>query len=296
MSLTSEFRGKPYGMQNYREKSPKHNIGKQDTLENNPLHDACRKGDLGRVKRILSRGVVDVNSRDKKLGRTPLMMAAQKGHRRIFDLLMRKGANVTLVNAYGNNILHWACLGGHIAMVRYVLSQYSVDVNSRTKAGSTPLMKAAYCGHRDVSDYLVCMGANISLVDEDGDSILHWACRGGHAKMVQHILAQGLVNITSRGIYGRTPLMIAANYGHREVFDILLNEGAQISSVDSNGDNILHLASFGGNVEMVKHILSQNLADINARDKDGDTAAMMAHRKRHRAVYDLLVSIGCPVQ
>ncbi|XP_071094668.1 ankyrin repeat domain-containing protein 50-like [Haliotis cracherodii] len=282
--------------QNYPERPPQHKVDKQDTLQNNSLHDACKEGDLGRVRRIFSRYVVDVNSRDKKEGWTPITIAALKGHRRILDFLIRKGANVSQVDYYGNNILHTACEGGHLGMVKHVLSQCRVDINSRTRSGSTPLMKAAYYGHIHVFDYLVCMGANISLVDAYGNNILHRACRGGHSKMVKHILSQDLVNITSRGASGRTPLMKAAYNGHRKVFDLLASKGGQVSSVDDMGYNILHLASLRGHVEMVKHILSQNMVDINARDKDGSTAAMRAKRYRQDAAYDLLVSQGCPVQ
>ncbi|XP_071108992.1 ankyrin repeat domain-containing protein 50-like [Haliotis cracherodii] len=351
---------KLYEKQNYPDRSLKHKI---DGQENNPLHEACRKGDLGRIRYILSRGLVDVDGGDEKHGRTPLMVAAEKGHRRVFDFLIRKGANVSQVDDDGNNILHWACRGGHMDMMKYLLSQHSVDIHSRGKFGSTPLMKAVYYGNRDMFKFLVSQGANVSQVDDDGDNILHWACIGGHVGMVKyllsqhiidinsrskkgktplmkaayygqrdvleflvskganvsmvdddgdniihyasirgqvevlkHIITRGIVNIRSRGKYGRTPLMRSAYYGNRKVFDLLVSEGGRISSVDDKGYNILHLASTGGRVEMVKHILSQNMTDINSRNKDGETAAIIAMRKGHSVVYDFLVSRGCSLQ
>ncbi|XP_067682911.1 ankyrin repeat domain-containing protein 50-like [Haliotis asinina] len=255
------------------------------------LHGACRVGDLERVGHILSLSVVDVNSRDEEKGRTPLMVAAWKGHERIFDLLVRKGANASLVDNKSRNILHWACTGGHPDMVEHVLTRYSMYINSRTNIGVTPLMKAAYHGHTDVFDYLVSIGANVSLVDNDGDNLLHFASMGGHANMVEHILSQDLVNINSKGKHGRTPLMRAAYYGNTKMLDLLVRKGSRISSVDDTGENILHLASMGGHLEMVKYILSHNMADINAKDNDGDTAAMLAKLYGHRAVYDFLQNV-----
>ncbi len=41
--------------------------------------------------------------------------------------------------------------------------------------------------------------------------------------------------------------------------------------MDDEGHTILHLASLGGRVEMVKYVLSQNITDINATNKDGDS-------------------------
>ncbi|XP_046557461.1 protein fem-1 homolog A-like [Haliotis rubra] len=122
-----------------------------------------------------------------------------------------------------------ACIEGHVDIVKYVLSQKVAGINSRGECGSTPLMMAAAKGHRDVFDLLVSKGADVSLVDDDGDNNLHVACIGGHVDMVKYVLSQKVADINSRGQYGRTPVMLAANMGHREVFDLLVREGADVS-------------------------------------------------------------------
>ncbi|XP_046550136.1 serine/threonine-protein phosphatase 6 regulatory ankyrin repeat subunit B-like [Haliotis rubra] len=270
------------------------NVSHVDDDGDNILHHASIGGHAGMVQHILSQNMVDINSRGK-YGRTPLMGAAYFGHRKVFDLLVSEGGLTQLVDDYGNNILHLAASGGQVEMAKHILTQNIVDINSRTNTGATPLMKAAYKGHKDVFGFLVNKRANVSHVDDDGDNILHHASIGGHADMVQHVISEGLVDINSRGKYRRTPLMRATYFGHRKVFDLLVSEGGLTQLVDDQGNNILHLAAWGGRVEMAKYILSQNLADINARDKDGDTAAMIANRKGKLDVYNFLVSQGCPV-
>ncbi|XP_046557556.1 ankyrin repeat domain-containing protein 50-like [Haliotis rubra] len=348
-----------YEKQNDFETSPEPKVDKQETFANSSLHEACRRGDLNRVERMLSQGLVDINIRDKENGKTPLMVAAKEGHCRIFDLLIRKGANMSEVNNDGKNALHWACKGGHVGMlkcvlqqyrknvndrkirllalaaysgqkdlceflvcmgtnvsghyqgrnaldfacrgghvdvVKYLLSQGCVDINSRRKDGKTPLMGTASVGRRVAFDFLVRRGANMSLVDDEGYNVLHIAASLGQTEIIQSIISNDIVDINSRGRNGTTPLMRAACTGHMDVFGLLVRNGGLADLVDDNGGNILHLASSGGHVEMVKHILSRKLVDINDRDKDGKTAAMIAKRDRKRNVLDFLVSQGCPVK
>ncbi|XP_046550258.1 ankyrin repeat domain-containing protein 7-like [Haliotis rubra] len=191
------------------------------------------------------------------------------------------------VDNNGTNVLHWACKGGHVDMFECVLRQYGILMNVQT----SPLIQAALKGNRDIIEFLVSTGSNVSQVDDANNTVLHWACLGGYMAVVKYLVRQGSVDINSRNKDGLTPLMTTVIKGKEDVFDFLVRMGVNVSRVDVHGRNILHLASLGGPVEMVRHILGQNLVDINVRDKDGNTAAMIAKRKsRHYNSYNLLVS------
>ncbi|XP_067658334.1 ankyrin repeat domain-containing protein 50-like [Haliotis asinina] len=265
-----------------------------DEKINNILHVSCIGGHVDMVKHVLSKKVADINSRGH-YGRTPVIMAAEKGHRDVFDPLVREGADVSLVDENRNNILHVACIGGHVDIVKHVLSKKVADINSRGQYGRTLVMMAAEKGHRDVFNLLVREGADVSLVDENRNNILHVSCIGGHVDIVKYVLSLKVADINSRGHYGRTPVMMAARFGHRDVFDLLVREGADVSLVDENRNNILHVACIGGHADMVKHVLSKKVADINSRDQYGRTPVMMAAENGHRDVFDLLVREGADV-
>ncbi|XP_067667459.1 serine/threonine-protein phosphatase 6 regulatory ankyrin repeat subunit A-like [Haliotis asinina] len=262
-----------------------------DTKGDNILHWACRGGHAEMVKYIISQNFTDINSRGH-YGRTPIMVAAVKGHRGVFDLVMSKGGDPSGVDRNGDNILHWVCTGGHVEMVKYVLSLNFTDINSKGKNGKTPIMVAAIMGHKQVFDLVMSKGGDASRVDRKGDNILHWACRGGHAEMLKYIISQNFTDINSRGHYGRTPIMVAAVQGYRGVFDLVMSNGGNASLVDTNGDNILHLASWQGHVLMVKHILSKTVIDVNAKDKRGYTAKMLVKKGKRKKMYDLLTLLG----
>ncbi|XP_067650397.1 ankyrin repeat domain-containing protein 17-like [Haliotis asinina] len=281
-----------YKKRNTHERCKQEKEDKMETHDNRQLHKACRKGDLGRVKHILFQGSVDVNSRGEKHRKTPLMVAAQEGHVKIVHFLVRKGADVSLVDENGDNVLHMACRGGLMAIVKYIVKHNTVDINSKGMRGSTPLLQTVYCGYMDVFIFLVSKEANVSHVDDDGENILHLACRGGHEYMVRYVLEECSVDINSRGNNGETSLMKAASEGHIHVFGCLMSFGANRHLVDTDGDNILHHASIAGHGNMVVFIVTREMVDINSRGKYERTPLMRAAYYGHREICDLLVRFG----
>ncbi|XP_046349936.2 protein fem-1 homolog C-like [Haliotis rufescens] len=185
-----------------------------------------------------------------------------------------------------------ASQGGDITTVKYVLSQNIADINRGGKHQRTPVLMAAYYGNIEVFDFLVSKGGDVSSVDDKGDTILHVACKGGHVEMVKHVLSKDIVDINCRGRYGMPPVLEAAYYGHKEVFDLLVGKGGDVSSVDDTGDNILHAACEGGHIEIVKYVLSKDIVDINSRGGQRMTCVMKAAYYGHRKVFDLLAGAG----
>ncbi|XP_046582135.1 putative ankyrin repeat protein RF_0381 [Haliotis rubra] len=161
------------------------------------------------------------------------MAAALRGHRDMVELLARRGADVSLVDDGGNNILHYACEGGDRETVEFVLSLDGVDINSRGEWRSrAQVMVAARRGHRDVVEFLVSRGADVSLVDDGGNNILHYACEGGDRETVEFVLSLDGVDINSRGGWSMTQVMEAAWRGQRDMVELLVSRGADVSLVD----------------------------------------------------------------
>ncbi|XP_046550762.1 ankyrin repeat domain-containing protein 50-like [Haliotis rubra] len=220
------------------------------------------------------------------------MLAAGGGHTKVMELLVGKGAKLSLVDSFGFNIIHSACHGGDLEMVKYVLSQTMLDINGGVQCGRTAMMLAAENGHKDVVELLVDTGADVSLVDETGDNILHCACRGGDVEVVQYILSQNMVDINSLGHEKKTPVMLAGQYGHKEVVEVLVKHGANLSLRDKVGDNILHLACFKGHVDVVKYIISLHRVYIDSRGFERKTPVMKAGEGGHKEVVEFLVNHG----
>ncbi|XP_046561649.1 ankyrin repeat and KH domain-containing protein 1-like [Haliotis rubra] len=222
------------------------------------------------------------------------MLAAWKGHREVLEFLLCEGADVGLVDSRDDNILHLASVGGDGYIVNLILCKYTtlVNIDGKGNYGKTPVMEAAYAGHLHLLQQLRSKGADMSLVDDGGDNVLHWACVGGHIEVVKYILSMTCFDINCRGVCERTPLMEAAVHGHGEVFNIIVSKGGDLTLTDAKCRNILHLACRGGNVEIVKCLLSKNIFDINSTDHFGNTALMEATAQRHREMVNLLQNKG----
>ncbi|XP_067668022.1 uncharacterized protein [Haliotis asinina] len=120
-----------------------------------------------------------------------------------------------------------ACLEGKLVEVKRILDTGRADVNSRDGGGWTPVMAAAFGRHRDVVELLVSRGADVSLVDDGGNNILHYACKGGDMKTVEFVLSLDAVDVNARNNFGQTAADVARDWGHRQLSDFLVSRGTQ---------------------------------------------------------------------
>eukprot|EP00118_Oscarella_pearsei_P027028 m.310673 g.310673 ORF g.310673 m.310673 type:complete len:1006 (+) comp53700_c0_seq1:60-3077(+) len=84
-----------------------------------------------------------------------------------------------------------AVLEGDLVEMRSMISSESVDLNSFTPHGYTPLHAAALEGKVDCIAVLIDSGSLVNLQDEDGWTALHAAASQGHPEAVRYLLDCG---------------------------------------------------------------------------------------------------------
>ena len=119
--------------------------------------------------------------------------------------------------------------------------------------------------------------------------------------------------------YRRTPIERAISGSHKEVVELLISKGADISPLhlaayqgdltkvktliekesdinlgDKEGFTLLHAAAVGGRKEVVEILLAKG-ANVNTRNRNGWTPLHYATREGHREVAELLISKGANV-
>ncbi|XP_048252195.1 serine/threonine-protein phosphatase 6 regulatory ankyrin repeat subunit A-like [Haliotis rufescens] len=267
------------------------NLSLTDKKGRNCLHLVCESGPLSTVKYLMSLKTIDIKSKGS-FGQTPVMLAAENGQLDIYNLLVSKGADLSLTDGNHNDCLMLACMGGNKHIVKHLLPLKLFDINRRGMLYQTPVMLAAVRGHVEVYDLLVSERADLSLTDDNGYDCLMLACMGGSMTIVKRLLSVITFDINRRGWRNQTPVMLAAQRGHVEVYDLLVSEKADLSFIDFHLCDCLMLACEGGSMPIVKHLLSSITFDINRRGSVKQTPVMLAAQRGHVEVYDLLVSMG----
>ncbi|KAJ1481295.1 ankyrin repeat-containing domain protein, partial [Baffinella frigidus] len=106
-------------------------------------------------------------------------------------------------------------------------------------------------------------------------SALWTASEGGLEEEVSHLIARD-AGVEGRGGSSQcSPLAIAALRGHIDIARLLLAQSADVSSTDSQGQTVLHMAVMGGKEELILLLLRSG-ADTTARTELGTALHLAA--------------------
>lgn len=225
---------------------------------------------------------------DKRMGtaqRTLLHAAAEKGRTDLVAHLLKLKADPNARTGNDETPLHLAAAAGH-AETCALLLQHRAEPNARTRQGRTPLHQAAARGR-----LLPLEGADLHARDEDDRNALHLACLHGHRAVAAWLLEQGLDVDDASNALKETPLLLAAQGGHEELLEALLDAGARLDAVDWNGRNALHLAAWCNRHHLMDNLLDRGF-DPDAVDAMGSTPLHLAAERGHLPAMQLLLAHG----
>lgn len=122
---------------------------------------------------------------------------------------------------------------------------------------------------------------------------IHDAITAGDRANVEALLRQdpSLARAPSESPTRDLPLHTAAYAGQVEIAKLLLDSGAEIEGVDSDGSTALHCAAVSRLPEMVRLLLSRG-ADVNRRDKNGAYSLSFAASAGDSACVRLILDAG----
>ncbi|XP_046570545.1 uncharacterized protein LOC124278815 [Haliotis rubra] len=225
-------------------------------------------------------------------GTTLLLIAAKSRNHKVFNFLIRKGADISVTDRKGNTCLHYACESGSMALTTKVVETWPALINLMGYENLTPAVICTKRGRLDILKFLKQKGADLTVTG--GKDCLHFSSENGNLSTVNFLISLKLFDVNKKETsLSRTAVMFAAKGGHEDVYLRLLSEGADLTITDGHNKDCLMLACEGGNISIVKHIISMKTCDINRRGgSSGKTPIMTALVRGHYNVYHLLVSEG----
>ncbi|XP_069846776.1 ankyrin repeat domain-containing protein 62-like isoform X1 [Dipodomys merriami] len=120
------------------------------------MHKAASAGDVDKVRRMLHRGKIDVNAKDKN----------------------------------NRSALHYACAYGHPEVVT-LLMEMNCDIDVYDSDNNTALMKASQLQQEECTSILLEHGADPNRKDANGNTALHHAISVGNMKIAAKLISYG---------------------------------------------------------------------------------------------------------
>jgi ankyrin repeat protein len=134
---------------------------------------------LDYLERLKDPKVIEWINKRNYNGFNALHYAAFRGNLIVITRLRALGADITLTNKNGLNLMHMAAQGNQANSLVYLKEIFNMEISAKDAVNSTPLHWASYMNADIAFDYLVHWGADINSKDKDGSTPLHLAVMNG---------------------------------------------------------------------------------------------------------------------
>ncbi|GIT22076.1 MAG: hypothetical protein CM1200mP40_17580 [Gammaproteobacteria bacterium] len=229
---------------------------------------------------------------------TALQWAAQGNHNTIAQLLLENGADANIANRYGVTAATLAAENGNAEIMQLLLAA-GVDANQPMPEGETLLMTASRTGNAATVRALLEHRADPNHREETrGQTALMWAASENNADAIRalaefgvevHVKTNNPSRIADRTFAyapptGFSAFIFAVRAGHMEAVDALLDAGADINDMVSNGESALVIAAANANWELAAHLIDRG-ADVTRADGGWNALHQTVRTRRMNLVF-----------
>lgn len=186
---------------------------------------------------------IDLDIPDQE-GNVPFMCALKRGCTRMVRYFLAIGYDPSFIRENGESPIHFAMSCTNPSILRAITKD--VSINIKDKDGHSPLAVAILCNNDIAVDILWRRAADSTVLDNDGNTLLHLACRGKSYDIVMYV-AHHQIDVDTRNNSSQTPLHIACAIGHPMVLSALRPYNPDVTIQDNSGRNALIIALSANN-------------------------------------------------
>lgn len=282
------------------------------------LHSAVTAGDSKAVRRHVR---VGANVNELANGELPLCLALQYRHWDVAKYLLKKKCDVTKPQQWDVTPLHLAASNDAPEEILATLLKLGAVIDPLDSYHWTPLCRAAEAGDREIVDWLLDHGADVTYGQENSSTPVYCALRQQHSELASYLIDRGGKSTLHQAIQcnnlarARQKLNAGADVNHEEdphvvntpletaiwqdlteMVVLLLEFGADPNQQGKShqtehgmlgGDTALHEAVSKGSAKMVKLLLA-NGADPDITNASGLNAIDLAERRNHSHLAHLM--------
>ena len=255
---------------------------------------AIEKGKLSSVQYIIEHDHLDINTKNEKR-QSLLYLSLLYNRKDIYSYLAANGATkpkFTPVTEepvnYEPNLLK-ATKEGKLTSVQYLIEQRGMKTTARNEDGWTLLHYACFYGHLPIVQYLIEVHcADEEEKDHDGLTPLHIAARNGFLPIVKYLCQRG-VNKDVRFLNGSTPLHFACQKGHLDIVQYLCEQGVDKEAINNDGWAPLHWACDEGHLDVVQYLIEKQNVNKEVKFVNGSTPLHFACQRGHLDIVQYLI-------
>jgi len=201
----------------------------KDNWGRTPLSLTAREtGNVGMAALLLDAGA-QVNTKDESED-TPLMLAAWRGFKTLVATLLDHNASLPSDTHQQRELIGYATDHG-IDRLFEALMRSGADIDFKAATGGTLLHNAAAGTSEEIVARLIRHGMDVNGKDLYGRTPLHYAAEEGRTDNVRTLLSNG-AEIDARSKSGSSPLDLAREYA-RDSVAIILTQGGAASTPSS---------------------------------------------------------------
>lgn len=254
----------------------------------NLLLEGVRYGDASKVSSALASGIY-LDGIFASNGQSPLTIATQFRHLEIVRVLLENGASPELPDLNGATALFMATELGLTKIIE-LLAEYDCELDYMYFEEFNPLGVAIANDRLDSAIALVQVGANPNHLDKNSYSPLALAAAAGKSQFVALFLNNGADPNANEGL----ALLHAIGRGHPDTAKLIIDQGADVNQIFSDGYSPLTLAVKSGNTEALRILLEAG-ADPDKPDRHQNTAIASAAVTDSISAMKILLSSGANV-